>query len=60
LSGGPVVLRSTVSYKRRYISADRATARTKDTISQAIANALETIKPAECKNYFASAGYKQI
>jgi transposase len=34
-------------------------ARTKDTVSHAIAKALETIKPQECKNYFASAGYEQ-
>ncbi len=37
-----------------------AQARTKDAVSHAIAKTLETIKPAECKNYFASAGYEQI
>ena len=36
-----------------------AQARTKDAVSNAIAKILETIKPQECKNYFASAGYEQ-
>ena len=37
-----------------------AQARTKDAVSQAIASALQTIKPEECKNYFTSAGYERI
>ena len=36
-----------------------AQARTKQAVSDAISKALETIKPQECKNYFASAGYEQ-
>jgi len=36
-----------------------AQARTKDAVSQAIAKVLETIKPEECKNYFASSGYER-
>lgn len=38
----------------------QAQARTKDALSQAIAMVLETIKPAECKNYVASSGYERI
>jgi len=34
-----------------------AQARTKEALSQAIADALATVTPRECKNYFASAGY---
>jgi putative transposase len=37
-----------------------AQARTRDAVSHAIATALETIKPKECKNYFTSAGYERI
>ncbi len=36
-----------------------AQARTKDAVSQAIANALATVTPQECNNYFISAGYER-
>lgn len=36
-----------------------AQARTKDAVSQAIAKALETVRPSECRNYFISAGYER-
>jgi putative transposase len=37
----------------------RAEARTRDLVSDAIAQALDTVSPTECANYFAHAGYGQ-
>jgi putative transposase len=38
----------------------RAQARTRALVSDAIANALDTVSPVECSNYFTNAGYMQI
>ena len=35
----------------------KTAARTKDELWEAIAQAIETFTPTECRNYFAAAGY---
>lgn len=38
----------------------KAAKRTKEAVCEAIGNILETITPAECKNYFNHAGYERV
>ena len=46
-----------MAFSKLKASLKKTAARTKDDLWNAIAQAIDTLTPAECENYFAAAGY---
>ncbi len=46
-----------MAYSKRKAFLKKAASRTVDDLGDAIAQAIDTVTPAQCQNYFAAAGY---